>query len=128
MEKTKLHAVIGQESPEPIDYWCPSQSCVFLFNMHQDLDHKIYQKFYVFQVITVFRELINCGISFLNFHHNIKRIFFFWESFNLWYLLLIIALYYQIKIPINFWCRWELNLIFLIQLLETLLVELSRTH
>ena len=34
--------------------------------------------------------------------------FFFWESFNLWHLFLIIAFYHQIKIPINFWCRWGL--------------------
>ena len=33
--------------------------------------------------------------------------FLFRESFNLWCMLLIIVFYYQIKIPINFWCRWR---------------------
>ena len=31
--------------------------------------------------------------------------FFFNESFNFWRPLLMIVLYYQIKTPINFWCR-----------------------
>ena len=35
--------------------------------------------------------------------------FFFLESFNLWRPLLIIALYYQVKTPIGFWCRQGLN-------------------
>ena len=46
------------------------------------------------------------------------------ESFNLWQ----VALYYQIKILISFWCRRELNSRSLIQLLETLSVELTGTH
>ena len=36
--------------------------------------------------------------------------FFFWESFNLWCPHLIIVFYHQTKKPINFWCRWRLNL------------------
>ena len=39
--------------------------------------------------------------------------FFFWverESFNLWCLLLMIALYHQTKTPISFWCKRGLNL------------------
>ena len=44
------------------------------------------------------------------------------ERFNLWQ----VALYYQIKILISFWCRW--NSRSLMQLLETLSVELTGTH
>ena len=36
-------------------------------------------------------------------------IYFFLESFNLWRLLLIIDLYYQIKTPISFWYRWGIE-------------------
>ena len=39
-----------------------------------------------------------------------------------------IALYHQIKIPIGFLCRWRLNFSSLIQLSETLSVELIGTH
>ena len=53
--------------------------------------------------------------------------FFFWESFNLWRPLLMIALYHQIKTPISFWCRRGLNPRSLIQPSETLLVELTGT-
>ena len=42
------------------------------------------------------------------FGWNWNFFFFFNESFNLWRPLLMIVLYYQIKTPINFWCRWEL--------------------
>ena len=38
-----------------------------------------------------------------------SRLFFFRESYNLCRPLLIIALYYQTKISISFWCRRELN-------------------
>ena len=55
-------------------------------------------------------------------------LFFFWESFNLWHPLLIIALYYQTKTPISFWCRRRLNPRSLIQPSETLPVELTGTH
>ena len=54
--------------------------------------------------------------------------FFFLRSFNLWRPLLIIALYYQTKISINFWCRRGLNLRSLIQSSETLPVKLTWTH
>ena len=55
--------------------------------------------------------------------------FFFLESFNLWHCpLLMIALYYQTKTRIGFWCRRGLNPRSLIQLSETLLVELIGTH
>ena len=33
--------------------------------------------------------------------------------------------YHQIKTPISFWYRWRLNFKYLIQLLKTLLVELT---
>ena len=50
------------------------------------------------------------------------------SSFNLWRLLLMTALYNHTKTPISFLCRRELNLKFLIQLLETLPIELTGTH
>ena len=40
----------------------------------------------------------------------------------------MIALYHKIKTPISFWCRLILNLISLIQLSNTLPVELTGTH
>ena len=40
----------------------------------------------------------------------------------------MIALYHQTKTPISFWYRRGLNPISFIQLLESLLVELTRTH
>ena len=54
--------------------------------------------------------------------------FFFGKNFNLWCRLLMIALYHQTKTPISFWCKWLLNLRSLIQLSETLPVELTGTH
>ena len=54
--------------------------------------------------------------------------FFFKENFNLWFLLLMIALYHRTKTPISFWYSWGLNPRFLIQPLETLPVELIGTH
>ena len=36
-------------------------------------------------------------------------IFFERERVLTWHLLLIIALYYQVKTPINFWCKQGLN-------------------
>ena len=52
----------------------------------------------------------------------------FFESFNIFCSLLMIALYNQTKTPINFWCRRELNPKSLIQSSETLPVELIGTH
>ena len=40
----------------------------------------------------------------------------------------MIVFNHQIKTPISFWCRQELNLKFLIQPSETLLIELIETH
>ena len=40
----------------------------------------------------------------------------------------MITFYYKTKIPIDFWCRQGLNPKSFIQLSETLLVELTRTH
>ena len=40
----------------------------------------------------------------------------------------MIALYYQTKTPINFWCKRGLNSRSLIQQLKTLPVELTGTH
>ena len=54
--------------------------------------------------------------------------YYFLENFNLWRPLLIIALYHQTKAPISFWCRRGLHLRSLIQLSETLPVELTETH
>ena len=58
--------------------------------------------------------------------------FFFFErereSFNLWRPLLMIALYFQTKTSISFWCKRGLNPRSLIQPLETLPVELIETH
>ena len=54
--------------------------------------------------------------------------FFFWESFDLWHLLLMITLYHQTKASISFWYKRGLNPKFLIQPSETLLVELTGTH
>ena len=57
------------------------------------------------------------------------KFFFFWrESFNLWHLLLIIALYHQTKTPISFQCKQRMNPRSLIQLSEILPVELTGTH
>ena len=53
---------------------------------------------------------------------------FFGESFNLWRPLLMMALYYQTKAPISFWCRRRLNPRSLIQPSEILPVELIGTH
>ena len=50
---------------------------------------------------------------------------FFLESFNLWHPLLMITLYHQTKTPISFWCRRGLNPKSLIQLSETLPIELT---
>ena len=60
-------------------------------------------------------------LSFINYN-------FFWENFNLWRPLLMIAYYHQTKTPISFWYRRGLNPISLIQLLETLPIELTGTH
>ena len=40
----------------------------------------------------------------------------------------MITLYYQTKISIGFWCKWRLNPRSLIQLSETLPIELTGTH
>ena len=48
---------------------------------------------------------INIIVNLINFFKK----FFFRDSFNLWYPLLIITLYYQIKTPISFWYKWGLN-------------------
>ena len=67
----------------------------------------------------------NCQKLFGQMGH---LLFFFFlrerESFNLWQ----VVLYYQIKILISFWYRWGLNSRSLIQLLETLSVELTGTN
>ena len=40
----------------------------------------------------------------------------------------MIVFYHQVKILISFWCKQRLNLKSLIQLSETLQVELTETH
>ena len=65
------------------------------------------------------------------FYSNVSTyhyLFFFKESFNLWRPLLMIALYYQTKTPISFWCRRGLSPRSFIQPSETLPVELTGTH
>ena len=54
--------------------------------------------------------------------------FFIKNNFNLWRPLLIITFYYHIKISIGFWYRRKLNIGSLIQPLDILPVELTRTH
>ena len=53
---------------------------------------------------------------------------FFLENFNLWHMLLIITLYHQSKTPMSFYYKRRLNLRSLIQLSETLSVELTGTY
>ena len=65
---------------------------------------------------------------FFFLRNGIFKLLFLKENFNLWRPLLMIILYHQIKIPINFWCRWRLNLKSLIQQSETLLVKLTRVY
>jgi len=97
-------------------------TCVWQFvQEHKDAHHLPMHPF------TMTHKFINHHINHLLTLSPCKN-FFFWESFNLWRLLLIIALYYQIKTPISFWCRQGLNFRFLIQLSETLPVELTGTH
>ena len=49
------------------------------------------------------------------------------KDFNLWHLILMIAIYHQTKTPISFWWKWKLNPKFLIQPSETLPIELTET-
>ena len=65
---------------------------------------------------------------FLFYEYDLYFFFSFLEFHNLWRSFLLITLYYQIKISFDFLCRWELNIRFLIQLSETLPVELTETH
>ena len=47
-----------------------------------------------------FNSICVCSMKFNNYDS------FFLESFNLWHpLLIILAIYYQSKTSINFWCR-----------------------
>ena len=65
---------------------------------------------------------------FLCVNSTINFFFFFRESFNLWHMLLMITLYYQIKILIDFWYRWRLNFRSLIHPLKILPIKLIGTH
>ena len=67
-------------------------------------------------------------LLFFFFMSTTSIFFSFLEFHNLWRSFLLITLYYQIKISFDFLCRWELNIRFLIQLSETLPVELTETH
>ena len=71
-----------------------------------------------------------CSIQINHLNKLLKNVtfFFFLESFNLWCPLLMIVLYHQIKTPISFWYRQELNLRSLIQPSETLPVKVTETH
>ena len=79
---------------------------------------------------SIFQE----SFSFVNFQWKNAPLQFgeltylFWESFNLWRLLLMIVFYYQTKTLISFWCRQGMNSRFLIQPSKTLPVELTGTH
>ena len=53
---------------------------------------------------------------------------YIFENFNLWRLFLMMAHCHQTKIPIDFRCRQKLNPRFLIQLSETLPVNLIRIY
>ena len=61
-------------------------------------------------------------------YYFLRIFFFFYKEFQLIASAPDDALYYQTKTLIDFWCRWWLNLKSLIQLSETLLVELIKTH
>lgn len=52
---------------------------------------------------------------------------FFRDSFNLWYPLLIVVLYYQTNTQSSFWYKW-INPRSFIQRQKTLLVELIRIY
>ena len=79
-----------------------------------------------YDIFVVFHKVLLKAL--FSFAFEISKIFFFKESFNLWRLLLIIALYHQTKTPISFWCRRGLNPKSLIQPSETLLIKLTGTH
>ena len=102
---------------------------------------------YKLHALTLFKIQFNLTLSKIQFNHVTYDLFIsnpmtsiqhnvrelnkrniFWDSFNLWCPLLIIVLYHQIKTSICFWCRKKLNPRSLIQLLETLPVELTWTH
>ena len=68
-------------------------------------------------------------MSYYQFHGIENCFFFFWIKFQLMTSMFYdCAFYYQTKTPIGFWCRRELNSRSPIQQLETLLVELTKTH
>ena len=52
----------------------------------------------------------------------------FWQNFNLWRTLLVIDFFIYIKTPIDFLYKWGLNLRSLIQLSNSLSVELTGTN
>ena len=75
------------------------------------------------------RELLLASFILLDNERYHKCFFFFFErKFQLMASILDDGLYHQTKITIGFWCRWRLNPRFLIQLSETLPVELTGTH
>ena len=53
---------------------------------------------------------------------------FFFKRVSTYNICFDDAFYYQIKTPIDFWYRRELNSKSLIQPSETLLIELTKTH
>ena len=67
------------------------------------------------------KKYLQMSISLISF-------LFFLENFNLWHMLLIITLYHQSKTPMSFYYKRRLNLRSLIQLSETLSVELTGTY
>ena len=94
------------------------------------------KKFFVYIQAEIIKltEIYKAKIHLWSLHFGpifilVSNFFFFFESFNLQHRpLLMIAVYHQTKTPIGFWCRWGLNPRSLIQLSETLLVELIGTH
>ena len=59
---------------------------------------------------------------------SIELYLFFRKEFQLMASAPNDSSYHQSKTPINFWCKQGLNFRFLIQLSETLPIELTKTH
>ena len=117
-------------------FYCMCLSNIFLFLGYKLkiilYELEITSLNYLFVILQPIQVICGCGRPLIIFCKFIEDTYylsnFFLERFNLLHLLLIIAIYHQIKISIGFWCRQELNLRSLIQLLETLPIELIETQ
>ena len=86
-----------------------------------------YLFFYFYNLVVVWGGLnLKPWMSLLEMLKSVNS--FFLKNFNLWRLLLMIALYHQTKTPISFWSRQGLSPRSLIQPLKTLPIELIETH